>query len=254
MPRPPITYAQGILSPHRAIIVAVLAALSVVVACGGLDSSLTDLEVGDCVKDPDLSVEAEEVGSLDHVDCSEANTLRVTEVFDITGYDDYPGDETIDSIVSSRCSIDATILFPTNDTWNQADDREVVCFETATGSDELTRAHCEEVSDVKPGNIIVFDESVSVDDRQICASLLAKPPSVDDSSLDAYGEAFISGYIEGSRSEREARCVWGVIEADLRGDLDFWAGDTSLTAMDSWVFDWIEDENNIASGVIVCAP
>ena len=68
-----------------------------VAACGGLDSSLTDLEVGDCIRDPEASTVAEEVGSLDHVDCGESGMLRVSQVFDITGYDDYPGDATVES-------------------------------------------------------------------------------------------------------------------------------------------------------------
>ena len=130
MPRRTIAYVRAILAPHRVIVVAVLAALSVVVACGGLDSSLTDLEIGDCIRDPEASLVAEEVGSLDHVDCGDPGTLRVTQVFDITGYDDYPGDTVIDSVASSGCSSDSVlILFPTSDSWNQADDREVICFQ-----------------------------------------------------------------------------------------------------------------------------
>ena len=116
--------------PLRPIVIAALAGLVLLVACGGLDSSLTDLEVGDCIEDPDIFVGVEEVGSLDHVDCGEPGALRVTRVFDITTYDDYPGDAVIDSLASSVCSFDsALVLFPTRESWNQAADREVVCFE-----------------------------------------------------------------------------------------------------------------------------
>jgi len=115
---------------HRSIIVAALAGLALLAACGGLDSSLTDFEVGDCIKDPDFLFGVEQLDSLDRVDCSEPGVLRAMRVFDITQYDDYPGDGTIDSLASSGCPFDsAMILFPTRDSWNQADDREVVCFE-----------------------------------------------------------------------------------------------------------------------------
>jgi len=112
------------------IAVAALSGLVFVVACGGLDSSLTDFEVGDCIQDPNAGFVGDEVESLDHVDCSEPGTLRVIRVFQITQYDDYPGDAAIDSLVDSRCPFDTTVsLFPTRESWNEADDREVVCFE-----------------------------------------------------------------------------------------------------------------------------
>ena len=113
------------------IVVAALAGLTFVVACTGeLDPSITDFEVGDCIKDPSIGLAREEVESLDRVDCSEPGTLRATQVFQITRYDDYPGDAVIESLASSRCPLDADLLFfPTRESWNDADDREVVCFE-----------------------------------------------------------------------------------------------------------------------------
>lgn len=115
--------------PHRLIIIAASVGLALVIACG-LDSSLTDLEVGDCIKDPNVGFAAEEVFSVDHVDCGEPGALRVTRVFDIIEYDVYPGDAAIDARATSGCPFDATlVLFPTRESWNDADDREVVCFE-----------------------------------------------------------------------------------------------------------------------------
>jgi len=113
----------------QAIVLAPVALLVLLIACGGLDSSLTDLEVGDCVKDPALLFQGE-VESLDHVDCSEPGTLRVVRVFDITGFDDYPGQAIIDAEMVSGCPFDTvTTLFPTRESLEGADDREVVCFE-----------------------------------------------------------------------------------------------------------------------------
>ncbi len=116
---------------HRLIIVAALAGLVLVVACTGtLDPSITDFEVGDCIKDPNVGFLREEVESLDRVDCSEPGTLRAMRVFQITQYDDYPGDAVIDSLAESRCPFESVVIFfPTRESWNGADDREVVCFE-----------------------------------------------------------------------------------------------------------------------------
>ena len=116
---------------HRLIIVAALAGLALVVACTGeLDSSLTDFEVGDCIKDPSIGTgQSEVVFSLDRVDCSEPGVLRVTQVFQVTQYDDFPGDAALASLVSSRCPLATFSLAPTEESWNGADDREVDCFE-----------------------------------------------------------------------------------------------------------------------------
>ncbi len=117
---------------HRLIIIAALAGLVLVIACTGtLDPSITDFEVGECIKDPNVGFDqVEYFSSLDRVDCSEPGVVRATRVFQITQYDEYPGDAAIDSLASSRCPFDAVLVFfPTQESWNGADDREVVCFE-----------------------------------------------------------------------------------------------------------------------------
>ncbi len=117
---------------HRPIIIAALAGFVLLVACTGtLDPSITDFQVGDCIKDPNVGFgQVEQVASLDRVDCSEPGVVRATVVFQITQYDDYPGDAAIDSLASSRCPFDSVLVFfPTQESWNGADDREVVCFE-----------------------------------------------------------------------------------------------------------------------------
>ena len=91
-----------------------------------LDPSLTELEVGDCVRDPGS---ATEVLKLDTVDCSEPDALRVTNTFEITGYDSYTGDAEIQDMAIEGCSPAPLWLFPTEESWDEADDRLVVCFE-----------------------------------------------------------------------------------------------------------------------------
>jgi hypothetical protein len=99
------------------------------VACSSeLDSSLTTLEAGDCVKMPG-SVSSG-VESLKHVDCSEDGTLQVLRTFDINGYEQWPGDANVNRVADSGCPPRTNfVLSPTEVSWTQADDKEVICFE-----------------------------------------------------------------------------------------------------------------------------
>lgn len=92
-----------------------------------LDSSLTTLEAGDCVKSPGLALNG--IESLKHVDCSEEGTLQVLRTFDINGYEQWPGDANVTRVSDSGCPPRTNyVLSPTEDSWNRADDREVICF------------------------------------------------------------------------------------------------------------------------------
>lgn len=100
------------------------------VGCGGsgqLDESLTGLEVGDCI---DGSGDAEAVETVEAIDCDDPDAVQVIKVFDITGHgDEYPGQEAIDEAVSEGCPATTVVsLYPTKESWEQGDDREVVCF------------------------------------------------------------------------------------------------------------------------------
>lgn len=104
--------------------------LLLAVACGGggkLDESLTGLEVGDCI---DGSGDAEAVETVDTIDCDDPDAVQVVEVFDIAGHgDEYPGQEAIDEAVSEGCPATTVVsLYPTKESWEEGDDREVVCF------------------------------------------------------------------------------------------------------------------------------
>ncbi len=93
-----------------------------------LDSSLTTLEVGDCVKSPGFALNG--VDSLKHVDCAEDGTMLVLRTFDINGYEEWPGDANVSRVADSGCPPrTAYVLSPTEDSWTHGDDREVVCFE-----------------------------------------------------------------------------------------------------------------------------
>ena len=105
----------------------VIFALAIVACEATLDPSLTDLSAGDCVNVP------EELGgvlSLEKTDCTGSNVLRVTNTFQMTGGDSFPGFSAIDDVALDRCSLSATVtLGPTKDSWEMVNDRQVVCFE-----------------------------------------------------------------------------------------------------------------------------
>lgn len=113
---------------YKPILLTVFLALALLAAaCSQLDASLTDLEPGDCVADPGTRFQIE---SLDHVDCGDEDAvLQVSRVFTISGYDEYPGFEVIDRLVDRDCTTDTTaVMHPTQESWERAGDREVVCF------------------------------------------------------------------------------------------------------------------------------
>ncbi|HEY5641124.1 MAG TPA: peptidylprolyl isomerase [Dehalococcoidia bacterium] len=112
------------------ILLGVAAVAGLVLACGStLDESLTDLEVGDCVASPDSG--AQEINSLDSIDCAEPGAIKVAQAFDLSGAS-WPGLGVIQGEVTAKCpATTAFTLYPTEDSWDNADDRAVICFVSA---------------------------------------------------------------------------------------------------------------------------
>ena len=120
-----------------AIILLVMAGL--VTACS---NNVFDLEVGQCFDDPE---DLTEVGNVEIVDCADPHDNEVYHVFDIPGGDDapYPGSLSVSTSADDGClaafpgfvGIDynssryvVSSLQPSEQSWNDIDDREVVCF------------------------------------------------------------------------------------------------------------------------------
>lgn len=123
-------------------------------ACSS-DVAGNDLEAGDCIEDQsDLS--STEISAID---CSEEHAFEVTGTFDLDDADEYPGVAEVEAESNERCAGDifedyvgepfdptgdlqATALYPSEQTWDEADDRTVICFafpadgSTSTGSVE----------------------------------------------------------------------------------------------------------------------
>jgi hypothetical protein len=123
----------------------------------GEETSVFELETGDC-----FSADADVVETVTVVDCDDAHTYEVFGVFDHEADDDdpYPGDDVILEYADTRCQplfedyVAAdyqtsiywiTSVTPSAETWDDGDDREIVCAlklgeegEETTGSAEGT--------------------------------------------------------------------------------------------------------------------
>ena len=104
-----------------------LAFAAVLAACSSNpETSLTDEGETYCVRAPDGGGTI----SLAPVDCGEPGVLRVTRVVTITEFDEYPGEATIDAMTTQACpSTSAAALAPTEKSWNEASDRQIICLE-----------------------------------------------------------------------------------------------------------------------------
>ena len=96
------------------------------------------LQVGDCFDDPG----SDAVSSVPAVPCDEPHVNEVYALFDVEG-DDWPGEESLRGDAEAGCieRFDAYVgtpyaesalfsraIIPSEDTWEQADDREIICI------------------------------------------------------------------------------------------------------------------------------
>ena len=146
-------------------VLAMLAAVLLLSACSSDQTTRNDdgeiveggelgvfaVQEGDCINFPDST---DAVESFEAVACDEPHDGEIYELFDVTGFEDYPGDAEVQSQGEAGClsafetfvGIDyqSSIYFftyfsPTQDTWEQLDDREIICIVTpAEGEPQLT--------------------------------------------------------------------------------------------------------------------
>lgn len=110
--------------------------ISSIAACGG---QVATAEVGDCVVTADIP---DDVTEIPTVDCGEAHDAQVVGKFDLDD-GDYPGDDAVTTAAEEGCvtefesfvgiaaadsSLQISYVYPTEQTWDQANDREVICF------------------------------------------------------------------------------------------------------------------------------
>ncbi|PYF99493.1 Septum formation [Georgenia satyanarayanai] len=124
----------------RRPVLAVAATLALVGAAGCTADSVLDLEVGDCLNQSDL--EGEEVSSAAAVECTEEHDAEIFGEHVFSG-DDYPGVDTVQAESQETClaefeefiglpyeesALPFTMLYPSEQSWNDADDRTTLCI------------------------------------------------------------------------------------------------------------------------------
>jgi hypothetical protein len=109
----------------RVAIVVVGLALAALACQAVVDPSLTNLEVGDCVASAQVGV----IKKVERRACG-SGLLRVTKKFELRQFSTWPGSGAVDFAVSLSCpSGTVNVMTPTEESWKEAGDREVVCFE-----------------------------------------------------------------------------------------------------------------------------
>ena len=120
----------------------------------GGDVGVFALQEGDCFTDPPTG----DLQQVEAVPCTEPHTNEVYALFDAEGGEDapFPGDAEIQSQAEDKCLGDlfteyvgvefnasefgATFIAPTQDTWEELDDREVICVAQSGDGSELTES------------------------------------------------------------------------------------------------------------------
>ena len=106
------------------------------------DVGAFDLQVGDCVDDPPTGATTTEVSDLAAVPCDQEHTGEIYYLVDLED-GDYPGEEEVSASADEACAaefeafvglayeqsrLEISTLFPTRESWEDLDDREVVCI------------------------------------------------------------------------------------------------------------------------------
>ncbi|SED50974.1 septum formation family protein [Ruania alba] len=130
----------------RAITRSALAAVGVVgvavsmSACSLLGGQVATAEVGECTQIADL--QSDEITEIPTVDCSEEHDAQFFHKFDLPD-GDFPGNDGVQTAAEEGCmsefenfvgtpyqesALFGNFIAPTQETWDQANDREVLCI------------------------------------------------------------------------------------------------------------------------------
>jgi hypothetical protein len=133
-------------------LIALVVAVTGLAACGEDEVTVPTADVGECVTN---DVSSGSVSSFDTVECTEGHTAEMFSSFDAPD-GDYPGDEELLASAQEECggeafesyvgigfqesSLGIEAVRPSEQTWNDADDRTVLCFAVAGDGSELTES------------------------------------------------------------------------------------------------------------------
>lgn len=119
--------------------------------CGG-DKEVVTADEGDCIEDVSFSGGIDE---LPTTDCDQDHVAEVVGTFDHRGGDDFPGEDDISEAANERCgelfedyvgapveetSLAINSINPTEESWEEADDRETICLAVSGDGDDLDQS------------------------------------------------------------------------------------------------------------------
>ncbi|NQV05865.1 septum formation family protein [bacterium] len=123
--------------------------LLIALIAGACSSTVLTLDEGDCFNDPDSFTQVE---SVDTVDCAEPHDNEVYEVI-TSSAPSWPGDETMKAESFEVCLAafepfigvsydvsrwDIAALWPSQQSWDDADDREIICAVYDISGEQVT--------------------------------------------------------------------------------------------------------------------
>lgn len=106
------------------------------------DTDVFALRVGDCLNEMESNTD-ETISEVPMIDCEEPHDFEVYHAGDLDGDDVFPGEEEVADLAAEEChgafedfvgadyessSLDFTTLFPTEEGWENGNDREAVCL------------------------------------------------------------------------------------------------------------------------------
>lgn len=118
-----------------------------IIGAGGL--GVQAMQVGDCMIEPD----GEYVESVEAVPCSEPHDLEVLAIISLPGGETYPGQEVVSQTAYEECVdrfdayvgtpylesvIDVYPLYPTEEGWEEYNDREANCMLFTMDGEQLS--------------------------------------------------------------------------------------------------------------------
>ena len=118
-----------------------------ITAAGSVDAF--EIRIGDCFDDE--AFESTEISEIGGIPCSEPHDNEVYASFDVTG--EWPGDERIEELADEGClerfaaaigkSYEESVIafatiYPTQGSWEQRNDREVLCVGYHMDGEKLT--------------------------------------------------------------------------------------------------------------------
>jgi hypothetical protein len=180
-------YVPGVGIPRFVVPFAALVLVLTMGACGD-DNNVLSLEEGQCFQEPDNEFS---VANVEIVDCDEPHDNEIFHIETLEGDDDeFPGSSEIQDIAQESCTGEIedflggsptavgagfSSLNPTEQSWSEGGDREIVCVVFDDGGDQLDES-LEGAAEGVESEFSADVEACEGGDNAACDQLYAETP------------------------------------------------------------------------------